>query len=157
MTTRVEVALGGSVQLPCKCGGKGSESSLQWRDNRNEQLMLKDMGLVKVKGDCSLVLNFAMWEDQGEFVCAYLDSEFKFDALKEQWIAGVVTTKVVLAIERPKSAEVSKVVKKNQEPTTATTTTTENDLLTKHTTLGLKTTKSIHTLTPMTVSVTTQG
>ena len=141
MKTRVEAALGESVQLPCKCGRSnfGGNNSPKWINSRGEDVVLagpevdivppnkrkyvlcNDMWWIKVRGDCSLLLNNVTWEDQGEYTCTYLEPEFKFIPLQNHWIEGYIVRKVTLKIKGDKTLEgmsVKTVMKTTSTPVT---------------------------------------
>uniref|UniRef100_A0A3B4XG79 Ig-like domain-containing protein n=1 Tax=Seriola lalandi dorsalis TaxID=1841481 RepID=A0A3B4XG79_SERLL len=161
MVIGVEVALGGSVQLPCRCGEKGSDNSLKWKNGQGEELMLQGTRVEAIpvmsrkyvlkKEDCSLIVQYAEWSDQGVYTCSYLEPKFKFVPLEEKWIKGIVTRQIKLVIRKTKSVEESKMTKENQGLTTVRTITKGKDL---STTTGLETTKVMHTLTSK-IAVTT--
>ncbi|CAK6980062.1 uncharacterized protein LOC118802460 [Scomber scombrus] len=125
MKTRVEVALGESIQLPCKCGRRnfGGNNSPKWINSRGEDVVLagpevdtlppskrkyvlyNDMWWLRVRGDCSLFLNNATWQDQGEYTCTYLEPEFEFVPLQDYWIEGHIIRKVTLMIKEDTTME----------------------------------------------------
>uniref|UniRef100_A0A8C2XCY5 Ig-like domain-containing protein n=1 Tax=Cyclopterus lumpus TaxID=8103 RepID=A0A8C2XCY5_CYCLU len=108
-TTVIRVKLGGTVYLPCQCGGwnVGSNIPPKWENSRGEDLLLttpgddivhrkqrkyilyNDVKWLKTRGDFSLVLRNVTWEDQGEYTCTYLEPEFKFVPYQNDWIKEV--------------------------------------------------------------------
>ena len=119
MRTKVEVVLGKTAYLPCQCGkwSVGTQISPRWKNNRGEDLVLEgsevarvpleerkyylynDLTRLKVRNDCSLVLSEVTWEDQGEYLCTFLDPYFKYVSSRNRWMEGHVVRKVTLVIK----------------------------------------------------------
>lgn len=159
--------MGGTAILPCKRGrwNSGSNTPPKWRNNRGEDVLLpgpevdrvsrsqrkyflyNDMRWSKIVGDCSLVLCNATWEDQGEYVCTYLEPEFKFVPFQNYWIAGHVTLKVTLMMKDLKPVEVSTVTKGVQKQYITVITPRVNNTQRIFVTLPSETIESVNTST----------
>uniref|UniRef100_A0A8C2Z599 Ig-like domain-containing protein n=1 Tax=Cyclopterus lumpus TaxID=8103 RepID=A0A8C2Z599_CYCLU len=166
----VEVTLGKSVYLPCQCGdwNFGSNSPPKWENSRGEDLLLikpgdgivsrkhrkyilfNDVKWLKTRGDCSLVLRNATWEDQGEYTCTYLEPEFEFVPYQNYWIKGHITRRVTLMIKDLSPIGVFTVTEGVQEQYTTVTTPRVNSTHTKSGTLVPERTENVHTTTQTT-------
>uniref|UniRef100_A0A8C2WVN0 Ig-like domain-containing protein n=1 Tax=Cyclopterus lumpus TaxID=8103 RepID=A0A8C2WVN0_CYCLU len=140
----------------------------KWENSRGEDLLLtkpgdgivsrkqrkyilfNDVKWLKTRGDCSLVLRNVTWEDQGEYMCTYLEPEFKFDPYQNYWIEGHITRRVILMIKDLSPIGVFTVTKGVQEQYTTVTTSRVNSTQMKPGTLGQETTENVHITTQAT-------
>ena len=80
--------------------------------DQTKYLLFNDEKWLKVRDDCSLVVHNITWEDQGEYTCTYLETEFKFVPFQNEWREGYITRKVVVMIEDLSSTGVFIVAKR---------------------------------------------
>lgn len=158
METIVEVALGETARLPCKCGKWNFDSNNppKWMNSRGEELVLtgakvntippnkrkyvlnNDLWWIKVKGDCTLIVHNTTREDQGAYTCTYLEPEFKFAPLQGQWEERYITRKVILMIEGSESVTSLMIAEeiRGSPTTTASERVTNRQLLTTETAMS---------------------
>uniref|UniRef100_A0A3B1K9V9 Uncharacterized protein n=1 Tax=Astyanax mexicanus TaxID=7994 RepID=A0A3B1K9V9_ASTMX len=57
------------------------------------------MRWFKVWSDCSILMRNVTQEDQGEYICTYLEPNFRFMPLLNVWQAGYITRRVLVVIK----------------------------------------------------------